>query len=252
MLTKIEIQKLATSSKIDEYSLLREYFQVLVLKYFYAVSGSENTFFKGGTAIKLIFGSFRFSEDLDFTTNKPKTFIYEILEKSLKAITQSTNSQGVIKEVETLGNNYTFRLRFFGLPIPASIFIKTDFSTRESVLDPVTSVLTTTLPITPLPIIRHLSRKEILAEKIRAIMHRVRGRDAFDLWYLLNIGGNLDWDFVNKKAEYYHETITRDQLNSRLDSFTEKQLHLDLDKFLPQDYRKVNLDLINKIKGLLI
>lgn len=252
MLTKIEIQKLAINRKIDEYSLLREYFQILLLKEFYALSGSENTFFKGGTAIKLIFGSFRFSEDLDFTTDTTKVAIYKILENSLKEITRFTNSHGTIKEQETVGNNFTFKVTLSGLPIPSPIFIKTDFSARESILEPETSVLTTALPISPLPIIRHLSRKEILAEKIRAIMHRVRGRDVFDLWYLLSIGENLDWNFVNKKAAYYHETITKDQVTSRLDIFTERQLHLDLNKFLPQDYRKVNLDLINKIKGLII
>lgn len=250
MLTKIEIQKLATSNKIDEYSFLREYFQILILKYFYARPGSESTFFKGGTAIKLIFGSFRFSEDLDFTTNKSKASIYGILEKALMEVAQFTNSQGAVKEMETVGNNFTFRLQFSGLPIPASIFIKTDFSTRESVLDPITGVLTTTLPVSPLPIIRHLSRKEILAEKIRAIMHRLRGRDVFDLWYLLSIGEIIDWNFVNKKAAYYRENIIGDQLVSRLNLFSERQLHLDLDKFLPQDYRKINLDLVNKIRGL--
>ena len=251
MLTKTEIQKLAINGKIDEYSLLREYFQILTLKSFYNQPGSENTFFKGGTAIKLLFGSFRFSEDLDFTTGSPKSVIYNILESSLKDTAEVTNSQAVIKEVETVGNNFTFRLKFSGLPIASAIFIKTDFSTRESVLDPVTSVLTTPLPVTPLPIIKHLSHKEILSEKIRAIMHRQRGRDIFDLWFLLSKEVALDWKFINKKAAYYKETLTKTVLLERLNIFTETQVHRDLDKFLPQNYRKVNLDLVNKIKSLI-
>ncbi|MFC1710146.1 nucleotidyl transferase AbiEii/AbiGii toxin family protein [Patescibacteria group bacterium] len=61
-----------------------------------------------------------------------------------------------------------------------------DFSRRETILEPKTSPIETTLPIGAVSLINHLSEREILAEKIRAIYSRKKGRDLFDLWYLLS------------------------------------------------------------------
>lgn len=249
MLTKAEIQKLARAQKIDEYSLLREYFQVLLLKSFYEQPDSEYSFFKGGTAIKLLFGSFRFSEDLDFTTKASKERVEQLLRRALAKTGEFGDVDAGFTRLETVGNNFSFRFQFRNLPIPSTVFIKTDFSARESVLEPVSGVLATTLPITPLPIIKHLSRKELLAEKIRAVTHRRRGRDVFDLWYLLSRGEILDWNFTNRKLAYYHETLTRERLLARLNDFSPREIRLDLDKFLPENFRRVDLDLLNKIKN---
>ncbi|MCX6783791.1 MAG: nucleotidyl transferase AbiEii/AbiGii toxin family protein [candidate division WWE3 bacterium] len=252
MLTALEVKQLAAAKKIDEYSLLREYLQVVFLKNFYEQPNCETTFFKGGTAIKLVFGSFRFSEDLDFTTGGSQEVIQKLATEALRKLCVDENITGKLALIETIKPNFSFRLTFSNLPLSASqLFLKLDFSTRENALEPQTSVLTTTLPVSPLPIIKHLSAREIVAEKIRAIMHRSRGRDLFDLWYLLGRGEAIDWKFVERKLVYYHETISKEELQKRLANFSEKSLLLDLDKFLPENYRKVELDLVNKIIKLL-
>lgn len=40
-------------------------------------------------------------------------------------------------------------------------------------------------PISPYPLVVHLSKEELLAEKIRALFVRGKPRDLFDLWFLL-------------------------------------------------------------------
>ena len=40
-------------------------------------------------------------------------------------------------------------------------------------------------PVGPYPQVAHLKIKELLAEKVRAILTRTRGRDIFDLYFLL-------------------------------------------------------------------
>ncbi len=57
------IKKLQTIPK----NVVREYIQHLFLSCLYKIKGSEKLLFKGGTALRIIFGSPRFSEDLDFT-----------------------------------------------------------------------------------------------------------------------------------------------------------------------------------------
>ena len=68
MITQETIQKLATQQQTSEFpNVVREYFQHLFLSQLYKIEGAENILFKGGTALKIIYGSPRFSEDLDFS-----------------------------------------------------------------------------------------------------------------------------------------------------------------------------------------
>lgn len=252
MLTELEIKQLAAERKIDEYSLLREYLQLLFLKSFYERAGSQTTFFKGGTAIRFLFGSFRFSEDLDFTTAINKARMEKMITTVLAEIKRETGLEVSFKSAPSLATNFTFRLQFENLPLSSPrLFLKLDFSTRENVLEPQASVLETTLPVSPLPVAKHLSPKEILAEKIRAILHRVRGRDLFDLWYLLSKKTPLDWRFIDRKLSYYHETTNRQDLLHRLEAFSDKLIRFDLDKYLPENFRRAGLQLVPKIKEAL-
>lgn len=46
----------------------REYFQHLFLSYFYRQEQTDKMYFKGGTALRFLYKSPRFSEDLDFSS----------------------------------------------------------------------------------------------------------------------------------------------------------------------------------------
>lgn len=45
--------------------------------------------------------------------------------------------------------------------------------------------------------------EEILAEKVRAIVKRVRARDLYDLWFLIKMGVEIDLSLIDKKLEFY-------------------------------------------------
>src|SRR5947199_9599316 len=49
-----------------ELNVRREYVQQLFLSYFYQHSQTDKIFFKGGTSLRIVYKSPRFSEDLDF------------------------------------------------------------------------------------------------------------------------------------------------------------------------------------------
>jgi len=80
----MSLKELATIFKIDEYSIFREYLQLLFLSYLYQEKKANKLFFKGGTALRLIFGSPRFSEDLDFSTTYSDSEITKLL-KNIEA-----------------------------------------------------------------------------------------------------------------------------------------------------------------------
>ena len=77
-----------------------------------------------------------------------------------------------------------------------------------------------------------------MAEKIRALLKRAKGRDLFDLWYLLTKEVKLNWDMVKKKMEFYNDAATLTDLVSAVKAFNQKKLFDDLAKFLPRAQRK--------------
>ena len=67
MLEKRLIQQLTDRYQTTADNVVREYFQHLFLAQLYQEKGSDRLLFKGGTALRIIWQSPRFSEDLDFT-----------------------------------------------------------------------------------------------------------------------------------------------------------------------------------------
>ena len=91
------LQKLANDNGIDKYSIFREILQISFLNEFYSAPESREVYFKGGTAIKILFNSPRFSEDLDFTTQiDPKNLVDKAVENLKKEYPQI-----YVKDLET-------------------------------------------------------------------------------------------------------------------------------------------------------
>lgn len=244
------ITRKASSSQVDKYTIIREYLQLVFLRYFYEVKGGPKCFFKGGTAIRFLFNSFRFSEDLDFTCLGESEEIKNNLEKEiLPKIESESGIKVLIKDEKSFGKTGVgFRLSFqpnelVGLPLG----IRLDFSFREKPIEPeVSAIAVFDYPISPFPLVAHLSKKEILAEKVRAILTRETPRDLFDLWFLLKQGTFLEWDFVAKKMKYYPEVkFDKKILEKKIQKFKPEELKKDLNQFLPINYR----DYYSKITG---
>lgn len=237
MLDHTTLKTLAQTNEIDQYSILREYLQIKFLSEFYKNKQLKQTYFKGGTALRLIFDSSRFSEDLDFTSlislERIKTILVQTTHKLATEFPQLT-----IKKLATI-QGYSTKLY---LPVDFAqqpLTIKLDFSFRGSVLEPMTSPLTTDLPIKGISLVEHLSKRELLAEKVRAILHRDKGRDIFDLWFLLQQKVEFDQQFINTKLEFYHESYQHDAFIKKIKSFDQKKLSQDIKKFLPQSERNI-------------
>ena len=96
MMTPEQIKALSDKFQIDQFSILREYIQLIFLKYLYQIKESQHIWFKGGTAIHFLFGSFRFSEDLDFTTTIDTATIKKILHKAIKKAEKAIKQETLI------------------------------------------------------------------------------------------------------------------------------------------------------------
>lgn len=224
MITRDQIKNLSQTFQIDEVSIFREYLQLIFLSYLYQEKGANKIFFKGGTALRLLFGSPRFSEDLDFSTdysNLEITGLVKNIEKKMNRELPNLTIELWHRGKEGIRFRITFREENFKYPIS----IRLDFHQQRVMAETKISTLTTQFPMMIFPQVFYLSGKSILAEKFKALGSRMKGRDVFDIWFLLSRGINIGK--IDKKAV------------KNIANFPQPLLEKDLGKFLPRSQKQI-------------
>lgn len=249
MITKEQIYSLAKRNKINETTIFREYLQLLFLSELYSEKQSSNIFFKGGTALHLIYKAPRFSEDLDFTVSLREKDFLAFIQGLIDIMAKKEAIE--FKERKTLTGK---RFLLMALPtvLPYKTFINLDFSFREKIFNPQKSIIETEYPVLFTSYVYHPSIDELFAEKIRALLTRVKGRDLYDLWYLNTQGAQINKDLVMEKLRYYRlEEISKDRILEIIERFPKKDFILDVRPLVPLDQRNRLEDFFNYIKDYL-
>ena len=202
-----------------------ELFQILLLDNLYSLSGSDHFFFKGGTAIRWIYGGTRFSEDLDFVTHLSVDNIKKIISNVSRRIHNACVAQfgpGQSEQRQKKSRKDAFKVFFIFRPQAhrERIAVKLEFEAlkhdykpdiRKTVLRDLPSVaglLTTGKLIMAYSssVILVETPGEILADKIRAIYERtyIKGRDIYDIWWLTKqYHVKPSWPITRVKLEMY-------------------------------------------------
>lgn len=249
MISWNDLQLFANSQRVSPFVILREYIQILFLNNFYSQINSENVVFKGGTSLRLIHGSNRFSEDLDFTTHLSNSQIRNIVKNTIELISKETPPIS-IKSIPTVAG-FTQKLTMVTAYSSTPISIKLDFSQREQVLKKGRRPISTNLPVSSFSAITYMEMVEILAEKCRAITTRHKGRDIYDLWYLLTRKTPFDLKLVQKKFDYYKQKFDQDDLITNIKNWQFEKFDQDVRGFLPEPDRKILPDVIPSLVNLL-
>lgn len=237
MIDELTAISLANKQEIDPYTILREYVQIRFLDVFYGIVKPKTFFFKGGTALRLAFGSDRFSEDLDFTVSPGVDNPLEYANKTVQILkTEITDIS--IKPLRTIAGK-SAKIALSGYSSHQPLTIKLDFSLREHVITPQLAAIKTSLPIVGMPLVDTMSKEEILAEKIRAVTNRKKGRDIYDLWYLLHTGTIIKKTLIEKKLSYYDESFDPKTFVNAIVTWDSRELYQDLVKFLPKSRRRI-------------
>ncbi|KKR91411.1 MAG: hypothetical protein UU42_C0012G0008 [Candidatus Woesebacteria bacterium GW2011_GWA1_41_13b] len=249
-----DLQKIANFQRVSPFVVLREYVQILFLNGLYSLDNADNIVFKGGTCLRLIHNSNRFSEDLDFTTDFSSSQIGSLVAQAVGLVTKETPPIN-IKTVKTI-SGFTQKLSMLTIYSPTSISIKLDFSQRELVLQKNQKPISSILPISSFYPITHMEMTEILAEKCRAIVSRHKGRDIYDLWYLLQRKTPIDVGLIQKKLDYYQQKFDLNELIKNIKSWEFEKFSQDVRGFLPEPDRQtlpfVIPTLIEKLKDAMI
>lgn len=199
---QVTAQTLGRKLQISPDYIVREEYEMLLLKQLFESEFGSGLVFKGGTALRLAYGSPRFSEDLDFTLikeiDKPKL---------LEFIRGLGKNNPAILNIEAIEKHYTL----FGLVkieedyLARNFSIKIEISKRVEkwVKDKDFSEQVMKSDVTPLTLLAGVaSLKKILSDKKDAMKNRQAARDIFDYWYINQIlKRNVKVDFSGHNRE---------------------------------------------------
>lgn len=181
MISEEIIQTLTSKYQTNEINVKREYFQHLFLSYFYQQPKAENIFFKGGTALRLLHSSPRFSEDLDFNSAFIDYKGIETLVLETLAQMEKENIKFSIKEGKPTSGGFLASISFEGFAEPVDIQI--DISQREE--EKKGEVVAVINDFVPAYNVVTVTEIQLVFEKLRALLERKKPRDFYDLYFLL-------------------------------------------------------------------
>ncbi len=193
MISKEQLEKLAKQYHTTVFpNTIREYFQHVFLSELYKLPTAEKMLFKGGTALRIIYGSPRFSEDLDFSLfGVPKSgikhFVGSLFLKVLTEIERIGAKVEIGEKTESTSGGYFGTATLHTLDYPL-VEIEINVSSRNGrkIKGEVDSI---TNDFTPSYNLIHLSQEELVNEKIfGALVERKKPRDFYDLYFLMRKG----------------------------------------------------------------
>ncbi|HOZ03226.1 MAG TPA: nucleotidyl transferase AbiEii/AbiGii toxin family protein [Candidatus Woesebacteria bacterium] len=157
----------------------KDYFLALVMQIIAASSIGKNLVFKGGTALHHCYlDQYRFSEDLDFSSNKMPLPIEEV-----RKIFDSIDYLSIKKEYLSNATIKIEKLQYTG-PLIQSNSLKVEIDFLQNVLLPPQTLAYHNVWGVDFTV-AVMDIKEICAEKIRAMSDRARYRDFYDIYLIL-------------------------------------------------------------------
>lgn len=190
MITHEALQKLATQYQTGLFpNIVREYFQHVFLSQLYKLPEAENLLFKGGTALRIVYGSSRFSEDLDFSA-------FKVMDHTVKQFVENLFIH-VLTEIERVGIKVEIGQKsgqttggYFGVATfqildyqPVGVEINISARNGREIYGEVDSVANDFVPTYTLI---HLPQEELIEEKIfGALRERKKPRDFYDLYFMM-------------------------------------------------------------------
>ncbi len=182
MIEKRQIQKLTERWQTTTDNVVREYFQQLFLSYLYQEKNSDGLLFKGGTALRIIWQSPRFSEDLDFTGADTSIKNIEALMEGALAKIEMEGAQTAIIESKSTSGGHLGIFEFGTSEYTSRIQIEVSLRNGKKGLG--MAALVRSDLVMPYTLI-HLKEDTLVAEKIHACLTRGKARDFYDLYFIL-------------------------------------------------------------------
>lgn len=240
-----ELKKYYPDLKGFDRSILREYLQYKILDIIFKNEIGNKLSFLGGTAIKICYGSTRFSEDLDFDNFDLGMDDFDKLSLIIK---NELSLEGYEVEVR---NVFKGAFRCY-IKIP-HILYENNLSNMENekILIQVDTVphgfkyLPTDFLLQKFDVFRNIkitSPDIILSQKVAAILgrKRMKGRDFFDLVFLMGLA-DFNFDYLDFKLKIKNKSQLKDILLETIKEINFNELVVDVLPFLikPDDKERI-------------
>lgn len=229
MLNLDDLEKASTKYQMPLIAVAREYSQHAVLASLYSQKETQMLLFKGGTALRIIFNSPRFSEDLDFTA--VKALSYGEIENMLTEVLSALNAWGFrieLKEAKQTTGGYLAKIDFSLYNTVFEIKLEISFRKhRQKIIHEVASVKNDYIHTYTLI---HMSLSDIMTEKITALLTRAKARDWYDFYFFLRNG------MLEAKHKKHFEEILDKLKKSRTD------FKKELKDFFPKSHQIILKD----------
>lgn len=234
--------------RVHRSFILREYLQCKILEILFESPLANRFCFLGGTCLRLVHNNSRFSEDLDFDNFQVTESEFGEVSEAIRAGLEQQGYQVEMKQV--IRGAYHCYIRFPGLLFEQGIsgyreekiLIQLDTEPQCFDFQPESYILnqfdvTTQILTTPLPI--------LLAQKFTALCQRKRskGRDFFDIVFLLSKSVKPDYSFLELKLGVSNRNQLMEQVRDLCQHLDMEEMVKDVRNFLffPGDEKKIRL-----------
>ena len=218
MLSRDNLEKFTKLQQTSVQNVVREYCQHLFLSYLYQNPGSEKLLFKGGTALRIILKSPRFSEDLDFTgvgiTYKE---IEELFTDTLANIEKTGMTVHVEEATKTTGG-YLGSAVFEAYDMKINVQVEVSLRSGKA-FKKIRALMTS--DYIPAYTLVHLPVEDIIHGKLDALADRHKPRDFYDYFFLLS--GNYPAARTKENLKKVLKLLQKENTN----------FQAELKKFLP-------------------
>ena len=245
-LTQIE-QQYPTNLRSFKRGILREYLQYKILEIVFASEYARKLSFLGGTALRIIYGNTRFSEDLDFDNFDLSGIEFDGLSDKVRG---GLEAQGLKVQIDAVSKGaYRCRVRlpdilFINELSPhqeEKILIQIDSEAQGFEYHPDKKILNkfdvfSEISVTPVDI--------LLSQKIYAALNRKRakGRDYYDIVFLCALT-KPNYAYLKLKLGVSDAETLRKKIIEEIKGLDFKELGQEVKPFLfnPDDIRKIDL-----------
>ena len=219
-----------------ERSILREYLQYKILQAIFDSKHASKLAFLGGTALRIVYGNTRFSEDIDLDNFG---LSWSEFEEVIQKVTRFLTLEGFEPEIKNIKKGaYHCYLRFPKLlyehdlsPLPGEkILIQVDTTAQGYKYKPEIMLLNkfdvfAEIRVTPLDI--------LLSQKIFAAVNRKRpqGRDFYDITYLAG-RTKPDYGFLSEKLGVTTADELKKEVSRKITDYNFKAISKDVAPFL--------------------
>lgn len=221
MIDREAIIELARKYQTTADTVWREYCQHLFLSYLYQQPESDQLYFKGGTALRIIYRSPRFSEDLDFSAS---LYSQHAIERIVIQTLSEIEREGIattLREATPTTGGYLAAMDF--QVNGKTITTKIELSQRKGKKQRETITITNDF-VPSYPVVQ-LAEEYLVEEKLAALLGRKKPRDFYDLYFLL-------------RANLIPASQKQAVLPKALEALKQTNIHFDreLKEFLPKSH----------------